>query len=91
MTVTVHFIDLNWSLQEFVLETYGYEERHTGANIACQLQEAAERWNITDKVCTVVHDQVANNVLAMMKGLDGKASIALHIVLESLSQYFHYR
>ena len=65
MTVTVHFIDLNWSLQEFVLETYGYSERHTGANIACQLQEVAERWTITDKVCTVVHDQAANNILAM--------------------------
>lgn len=53
-------IDSNWVLREFVLETFGYSERPTGPNIACQLQEVAERWNITDKVCTVVHDQAAS-------------------------------
>ena len=34
MTVTVYYLDSNWEMQAFVLETIGFSERHTGVNIA---------------------------------------------------------
>ena len=50
MTVTCHFIDTNLKLQNFVLETVGFPERHTGVKIAEKLKEVGERWGITHKV-----------------------------------------
>ena len=43
MTVTAHCIDPNWKLQNFVLETLSFPERHTGVNIAQKLKEVGER------------------------------------------------
>ena len=43
MTVTAHYIDPNWKLQNFVLETLSFPERHTGVNIAQKLKEVGER------------------------------------------------
>ena len=43
MTVTAHYIDLNWKLQNFILETPSFPERHTGVNIAEKLKEVEER------------------------------------------------
>ena len=45
ITVTAHYIDGNWELQAFVLETM---PRHTGINIADKLKGLAERWGIMD-------------------------------------------
>ena len=39
MTVTAHYIDPNWKLQNFVLEIFSFPEKHTGANIAEKLKE----------------------------------------------------
>ena len=65
MTVTCHFIDPNLKLQNFVLETIGFLERHTGVNIAEKLKEVGERWGITHKVIIVSHDQGSNMEAAM--------------------------
>ena len=60
MTVTVHYIDASWKMQNFVLETVSFPERHTGVNIAEKLKEITERWGILRYVLTVSHDQAAN-------------------------------
>ena len=39
MTVTAHYIDPNWVMQAFALETFAFPERHTGVNIAEKLKE----------------------------------------------------
>ena len=39
MTVSVHYLDPNWVMQAFVLETFAFPERHTGVNIAEKLKE----------------------------------------------------
>ena len=44
MTVTAHYIDPNWKLQNFVFETLSLPERHTGVNIAEKLKGVGERW-----------------------------------------------
>jgi len=65
MTVTVHYVDSNWNMQNFVLETAWFPERHTGVNIAEKLKEITERWGILQYVLTVSHDQAANMEAAM--------------------------
>ena len=62
MTVTAHFIDSDWKLQSFVLETLSF---HTGVNIADKLKGVWERWGITQNVVTVSHDQASNMEAAM--------------------------
>ena len=57
MTVTAHYIDPNLKLQNFVLETLLFAERHNGVNIAEKLKGVGERWGITHKVS---HDQGSN-------------------------------
>ena len=47
-------------MQNFVLETVSFPERHTGVNIAEKLKEITERWGILRYVLTVSHDQAAN-------------------------------
>ena len=65
MTVTAHYIDPNWKLQNFLLETLLFPERHTGVNIAQKLNEVGERWRIISKVIIVSHDQASNMEAAM--------------------------
>jgi len=65
MTVTCHYIDQNLQLQNFVLETLAFPERHTGGNIADKLKGVGERWGITHKVIIVSHDQGSNMEAAM--------------------------
>ena len=65
MTVTGHYIDPNLKLQNFVLETLPFPERHTGVNIAEKLKGVGERWGITHKVIIVSHDQGSNVEAAM--------------------------
>ena len=50
LLVTAHYIDINWELQAFVLETLSFPERHTGVNIADKLKGLVERWAIMDSV-----------------------------------------
>ena len=65
MTVTAPYLDPNWKLQNFVLETLSFPERHTGVNIAQKLKEVGERWRIISKVIIVSHDQASNMEAAM--------------------------
>ena len=65
ITVTAHYIDNNWVLQAFVLETLPFPERHTGINIAQKLKEMVGEWEILDTVRMVSHDQGSNMKAAM--------------------------
>ena len=64
MTVTTHYIDPNWKLQNCVLETL-IPERHTRVNIAEKLKGVGESWGIIHNVITVSHDQGSNMVATM--------------------------
>ena len=65
-TVTVHYINSDWILKNLVLETSSFPERRdTGINIAEKLQELAQRWEISEKVVSIIHDEGANMELAM--------------------------
>ena len=60
ITITAHYIDENWKLHDYVLETHKTFDRHTMINIASDLKNCEEDWNI--KVIGLVHDNARNMV-----------------------------
>ncbi|CAB4027116.1 zinc finger BED domain-containing 1-like [Paramuricea clavata] len=64
MTVTCHFIDGSWQLENCVLETSHLRVAHTAENIAAELKRIAQEWNISEKVVALVTDNAANAVAA---------------------------
>ena len=46
VTITAHFVDDSWKLQNHVLQTRPLNESHTGANIAEVLNSAAQEWQL---------------------------------------------
>ena len=65
VTVTCHYISPQWKMETLVLSTQGFQEQHTGVNIASALVEIATKFNIEDKIVAVVHDQGSNYVRAV--------------------------
>ena len=65
VTFTAHFIDDDWQLQSYVLQTREMNESHTGRNMAKVLKNAAAEWKLTEKDPAVVTDNAANMCLAV--------------------------
>ena len=64
MAVTAHFINADWELQAYVLETKEMEESHTGENIAHRLGEVVDSFEIPNfKRVAIVHDNASNMTL----------------------------
>lgn len=62
---TAHFIDNNWELQSYVLQTRVMHESHTGAHMAEVLEKATEEWKLTGKEPAVVTDNASNMSVAV--------------------------
>lgn len=67
ITVTAHYITSEWVLKSAVLETTCIVGSHTAENIAQHLREICDKWNIFDKVRTIVTDNAANITAAIQK------------------------
>lgn len=63
-TVTAHYIDDEWVLQNYVLQTRVFNEAHTGNNLAVLLQNVCREWNINIKDTALVTDNAKNMMLA---------------------------
>ena len=61
ITVTAHFILLNWELKTCLLQTTNFPENHTADNICEKLQEILSNFNVScSKVVSIVHNQGSN-------------------------------
>ncbi|XP_076042318.1 zinc finger BED domain-containing protein 4-like [Oratosquilla oratoria] len=60
ITVTAHFISQDWTLHSAVLETVCMTKAHTSENIAEELTLVSNKWNIKEKICSIVTDNAAN-------------------------------
>ncbi|KAK3101955.1 hypothetical protein FSP39_007596 [Pinctada imbricata] len=61
VTITCVYIDNDWALQNFILQTRCLPENHTGENLARVLKEAVEEWNLpNDPPPAVVSDNASN-------------------------------
>lgn len=60
LAVTGHYIDSNYKLQSVLLECKVLESRHTALNLAEELKNVVQEWNILDKILLTVSDNGAN-------------------------------
>jgi hypothetical protein len=60
ITVTCHYVDVDFQAQSLVLATREVEERHTAATLQEHLQNVVREFGLTDKVSAVVHDNASN-------------------------------
>lgn len=65
LTVTVHFVNNDWELKSYVLQTKVMSGSHTGANISEELQKIAHEWKIDNKEPVVVTDNASNMSVAI--------------------------
>lgn len=65
VTVTAHYIDLNWEMCSSVLQTRLLSESHTGVNIGKVLTESATEWGFADRHPAVVSDNASNMDVAV--------------------------
>ena len=66
VTVTVHYIDSDYILQSYLLETKEFTQSHTGVNIAEEMRSIMNEWSLPlDQVSAVTTDNASNMVLAI--------------------------
>jgi hypothetical protein len=63
--VTAHFINKDWELKSYLLETFDFCIDHTAANISLELLRVVEKWNIREKIICAVTDNAANMIAAV--------------------------
>lgn len=65
ISLTVHYVSVDWTLESRVLETYPMPEDHTGVNIADVVEDILELWNIEkSKLISLTTDNASNMKLA---------------------------
>ena len=64
LTITCHFIDDEWCLKNFILQTRLMDRPHTGEYIATILEEACAEWGLEKKDPAFVSDNAANMLAA---------------------------
>ena len=62
MSLTCHFIDKNWQIRSYILDTSHLVGSHTADVIAKTLTTVIEEWGISRKIQAVVTDNAANMV-----------------------------
>ena len=60
ITITSHFLNESHQLNSYVLDTISFDAAHTGDNLSTYFKAALSKWNIEDKVDTIVTDNASN-------------------------------
>lgn len=66
MSVTTHYIDEEWNLITYVLQTTEVEIDHRFASLPEMLTAAIEEWGLMRKDPAIVTDNAANMVCAVV-------------------------
>ena len=63
---TVHYINNSWDLCSHLLDIVELPKEHTAVNLASELEECLDRWNLpVTKLAAVTSDNASNIVLAI--------------------------
>ena len=54
--LTIHYIDSNWNLCNFLLDIFPFTIKHSGMNIAQEIMRVLEEFNITGKIIALTTD-----------------------------------
>ena len=66
MSLTVHFINNDWTLRSVCLQTAYFPEDHTGEIIAQGLRDALNSWNLAeDRLICMTTDSGSNMIRAL--------------------------
>ena len=60
ITITSHFVDENNKLHSCVLDTVGFDDDHSGNNLCTYFKAATAKWEIENKVNSIVTDNATN-------------------------------
>ena len=60
MSLSVHFVSSDWDMGHYCLQTCEVASSHTALNLADELRNSMEEWEITDKVVMVTTDNGQN-------------------------------
>ena len=70
ISVTLHFINNDWELKCFLLETGEMIEQHTAVNLANYLEEVIAHWNLSATHISAVVTDNAPNITAAVARLE---------------------
>jgi zinc finger BED domain-containing protein 1 (E3 SUMO-protein ligase ZBED1) len=54
--LTIHYVDSDWNLCNFLLDIIPFEIRHTGVNISREIMRVLEEFNISTKIIALTTD-----------------------------------
>lgn len=54
--LTIHYVDSNWKLQNFLLDIIPFTVSHSGANMAREIMRTLEEFNISNKIVALTTD-----------------------------------
>ena len=65
VAITVHWIDKDWNLHEALLEFKRLHGKHNGWNLAHDIFDTLDRYNLAEKLFCITTDNASNNGKAM--------------------------
>jgi len=83
--ITIHYIDSNWCLCNFLLDIIPFTTRHTGENIASEIKRVLDEFNISGKIIALTTDNESAMVVC-----GRRLAVSLDSQL-SLMTFSHYR
>ncbi len=70
MSLTVHYLSMEWTLKSRCLETVFMPEKHTSDNISDALRHAFEEWSLDEKKLACITTDNGANIVAAVKKLN---------------------
>ncbi len=70
MSLTVHYLSMEWTLKSRCLETVFMPENHTSDNISDALRHAFEEWSLDEKKLACITTDNGANIVAAVKQLN---------------------
>ncbi|RXN10424.1 zinc finger BED domain-containing 1-like protein [Labeo rohita] len=70
MSLTVHYLSMEWTLKSRCLETVFMPENHTSDNISDALRHAFEEWSLDEKKLACITTDNGANIVAAVKKLN---------------------
>lgn len=92
LTVTCHFINEEFKLRTYTLETIKFEGNHTSSAICYNLQNVFHNWKLENKVISVVTDNAANmkSAIKQIEPITTNILCLEHILRQRLIHYTEY-
>src|SRR6266498_6025644 len=86
LELTIHYVDSDWNLCNFLLDIVPFAIKHSGVNIAQEIMRVLEEFNISNRILALTTD---NDSAMLSCGNEITAAFNDNIFLMNFSHY-HY-